>query len=72
VRLFSGLLEKDAVAALAHGSAAANPDSSATGVETPIVFLVLGLLVFLALAAHERFAGRIALPRRERLSREPA
>jgi hypothetical protein len=37
----------------------------------PIAFIVLGLLAFLALATHERFAGRLALalspsqPRRE-------
>jgi hypothetical protein len=68
VRLFSGLLEKDAVAALTHTTQTANPDSSATGVETPVLFLVLGALALLALAAHERFAGRIALPRRKLLS----
>lgn len=71
VKLFSGLLEKDAVGALTHTSQTSNPDSSATGVETPVLFLVLGALAFLALAAHERFAGRIALPRREQLRGEP-
>lgn len=68
VRLFSGFLGPDAVASLTHVLQPSNPDSSATGVETPVLFLILGLLVFLALAAHERFAGRIALPRREQLS----
>jgi VWA domain-containing protein len=71
VKLFSGLLEPDAVAALTRVSQTASPDASATGVETPVVFLVLGALAFLALAAHERFAGRIALPRTEPLSGEP-
>ena len=72
VKLFSGLLEKDAVGALTHVTQSTKPDASATGVKTPFVFLILGLLVFLALAAHERFAGRIALPRREHLSGEPS
>jgi hypothetical protein len=67
VRLFSGLLEKDAVAALTHVTQPTNTEAGATGVETPFLFLILGALVFLALAAHERFAGRIALPRREPL-----
>jgi hypothetical protein len=71
VKLFSGLLEPDAVAALTRVSQTASPDASATGVETPVVFLVLGALAFVALAAHERFAGRIALPRTEPLSGEP-
>jgi von Willebrand factor type A domain len=70
VKLFSGLLEPDAVAALTRVSQTTNPDASATGVGTPILFLVLGALAFLALAAHERFAGRIALPRPEPLSGE--
>jgi hypothetical protein len=68
VKLFSGLLEKDAVAALTRVTQPTKPDAGATGVETPVLFLILGLLVFLVLAAHERFAGRIALPRAERLS----
>lgn len=72
VRLFSGLLEKDAVAALTHVTQPTNTEAGATGVETPFLFLILGALVFLALAAHERFAGRIALPQRERLSGEPS
>ena len=50
------------------GRVHAGPDSEApvtasTAVSTPVVFLVLGLLVFALLAAHERFSGRIALPR---------
>lgn len=71
VTLFSGLLGKDAVAALTRTTQPTDPESNAAGVKTPVLFLILGLLVFLALAAHERFAGRIALPRRERLSGEP-
>jgi hypothetical protein len=71
VKLFSGLLERDAVAPLTRTTQPTDPESSASGVKTPVLFLILGLLVFLALAAHERFAGRIALPRRERLRGEP-
>jgi VWA domain-containing protein len=72
VKLFSGLLKTDAVAALTHVTQPSNPEAVATGVETPVLFLILGVLVFLALAAHERFAGRIALPRREPLGGEQA
>jgi von Willebrand factor type A domain len=71
VALFSGLLGQDAVAALTRTPRSNDSESSAARVETPVLFLILGLLVFLTLAAHERFAGRIALPRRERLSGEP-
>ena len=63
VKLFSGLLDKDALSAFSQASPRANPDSSSTGVRTPILFLVLGALALLLLAAHERFAGRVALPR---------
>jgi hypothetical protein len=65
VALFSGLLERDAVAAFAQGPARDEPEAASTPVDTPVVFLVLGLLVFGLLAAHERFSGRIALPRAE-------
>jgi len=63
--LFSGLLDKDAVAAFTNGPDRAAPVTASTAVDTPFVFLVLGLLVFGLLAAHERFSGRIALPRAE-------
>jgi hypothetical protein len=39
------------------------PTESSSGL--PIALLVLGALVLLALAAHERFAGRLWLPRPE-------
>lgn len=64
VSLFSGLLEKDAVATFAQTPAQAEPQPGSIGVSTPVLFLLLGALVFLLLAAHERFSGRIALPRR--------
>jgi hypothetical protein len=62
--LFEGLLEKDAIAGFAEQSPdAAEPDGGPARVEIPTVLLVLGALAFLALAAHERLAGRLALPR---------
>jgi hypothetical protein len=65
VALFSGFLEDDAVAAFAQNPERPEPTAASTGVDTPTVFLVLGFLVFGLLAAHERFSGRIALPRPE-------
>jgi hypothetical protein len=70
--LFSGLLDKDAVAAFTNRPDSADPVTASTAVDTPIVFLVLGLLVFGLLAAHERFSGRIALPRTEQTVGEAA
>lgn len=63
VSLFSGLLDKDAVAAFARTPDRSDAAVASTAVDTPVVFLVLGLLVFGLLAGHERFSGRIALPR---------
>ena len=61
--LFEGLLEKDAVATFSSQTPEqGKPEAASTGVNTPVLFLVLGALVFLLLAAHERFSGRIALP----------
>jgi hypothetical protein len=64
VALFSGFIGEDAIA----GFGATNPGdpeerAGSAGVETPVLLLALGLLAFLLLAAHERFAGRLALPR---------
>ena len=65
--LFEGLLRKDAIAGFtSRAPDTAEAQAGSTGVETPVLFLVLGTLVFALLAAHERFAGRIALPRVER------
>lgn len=64
VALFSGLLQKDALAGFAEQAPdARTPDAGSAGVGLPVALLVLGALVFLALAAHERFAGRLGLPR---------
>jgi len=64
LQLFAGLLQEDAFAA-PTSSAADEPVESDAGSRTPVVLLVLGCLLFLALALHERFGGRLALPRLE-------
>jgi hypothetical protein len=61
--LFEGLVGGDVVAGLAQTAAGDEPESGSSGVGLPITLLLLGLLVFLLLAAHERFSGRLALPR---------
>ena len=62
--LFGGLLEEDALAGFGQQSQGAErPDAGSAGVELPTELLVLGALIFLFLAAHERFAGRLGLPR---------
>lgn len=69
--LFSGLLDKDAVATFAQTPTQAEPEPGSIGVSTPVLFLLLGALVFVLLAAHERFSGRIALPHRQDPQGEP-
>ena len=68
--LFQGLLRKDAIAGFTSRAPGASAQEGSTGVGTPILFLVLGAFVFVLLAAHERFAGRIALPRVARAEQE--
>jgi von Willebrand factor type A domain len=71
--LFQGLLEKDAVATFtSQAPEQGEPEAASTSMNTPVRFLVLGALVFLLLAAHERFSGRIALPRLRRAGGDPA
>jgi hypothetical protein len=69
--LFSGLLEKDAVAGFAQAPDQSEPEPGSVGVSTPVLFLLLGALVFVLLAAHERFSGRLALPHRQDPEGEP-
>jgi hypothetical protein len=65
VAIFGGLLQKDAFAApLDSGDPL--PPASEVRSELPTALLVLGALVFLALALHERVGGRLALPRARR------
>ncbi len=62
--VFEGLLEEGAFAApVASGDG--RPVASEARSRVPVAFLVLGGLLFLALALHERFGGRLALPRPE-------
>jgi hypothetical protein len=65
VAIFGGLLQKDAFAAPLDGEDPLPPASDVRS-ELPTALLLLGALVFLALALHERFGGRLALPRPRR------
>jgi hypothetical protein len=68
VSLFSGLIDDDALADFAQQAPAEEePVAGSSGVSLRVSLLVLGLLAFLALAAHERFSGRLALPRPRRV-----
>jgi hypothetical protein len=60
--IFEGLLQKDAFAAPLDSDAPLPPASEVRS-SLPTALLVLGGLLFLALALHERFGGRLALPR---------
>jgi hypothetical protein len=72
LRLFEGLLGEDAVARLTpQGPDRGAPQGDAAGAKTPVAFLVLAGLVFVLLAAHERFSGRIALPSARPAEGEP-
>jgi hypothetical protein len=63
--LFAGLLEERAfVAPLDPGDTTPVPSEARSRV--PTALLVLGGLLFAALAAHERFGGRLGLPRLQR------
>ena len=60
--VFGGLLQKDAFAAPLDSDSPL-PRASDVRSSLPTALLVLGGLLFLALALHERFGGRLALPR---------
>lgn len=63
--LFAGLLEEGAFAAPLDPEDATSVPSEARS-RMPAALLTLGGLLFAALALHERFGGRLALPRLER------
>ena len=67
VALFEGVLGKNAFATLpaTDGHAQRLLSASATS-PVPTALLLLGGLLFVALALHERFAGRLAFPRTHR------
>ena len=60
--IFEGLLGKQALIP-PSGIASSEPLPTDASSGLPVALLVLGALVLLALAAHERFAGRLWLPR---------
>lgn len=59
--LFSGLLQEDAFV-VPLDPTDGSPSRSEARSQAPTSLLVLGGLVFLALALHERFGGRLSLP----------
>lgn len=61
--LFENLLGPGALSEPPAPQAGPRRPAGQVGVGTPVALLVLGGLVFAALAAHERLAGRLALPR---------
>jgi len=60
--LFGGILGPDAFTPLADGPVRAPEAPDARRRPLPKTLLLLGLLFLVALAAHERYAGRLALP----------
>jgi hypothetical protein len=63
--IFEGLLEEGAFAAPGGGAEALPLESDARS-DLPTALLVLGALLFAALAVHEPIGGRLALPRSRR------
>jgi hypothetical protein len=62
--LFAEYLDDGELAGFAQGAPDTDrEDAASAGVEMPLLLLALGLSAFIALALHERFAGRLALPR---------
>jgi hypothetical protein len=62
--IFEGMLGKEAlIPPSSVGSSSALLSDGSSGL--PVALLVLGALVLVVLAAHERFAGRLGLPRPE-------
>ena len=66
MRLYQGLLGPKAFASLPSGGGDERRFENAIGSALPTGLLVLGGLLFAALALHERFSGRLALPRQRR------
>jgi len=61
--IFAGLLDEDAFAVPLGSDAERLPLASEARSRLPVGLLVLGGFLFVVLAAHERFGGRLALPR---------
>jgi len=64
--IFEGLLEEGAFAAPLDAEEE-SPVRSGARSRVPVALLVFGGLLFAALALHERFGGRLALPRPQRV-----
>lgn len=64
--LFGGILGPEAFTPLSGGTARTPEPPEATRRPLPKTLLVLGALFLVALAGHERYAGRLALPRAQR------
>jgi len=64
--LFGGILGADAFTPIVDGPVRAAEPPDARRRPLPKTLIVLGLLFLVALAAHERYAGRLALPRAPR------
>jgi hypothetical protein len=60
-RIFAGFVEEDAVFEAPSSSAAVPEPETEAQSALPIALLVLAALLFLVLAAHERFGSRLAL-----------
>ena len=67
--IFEGLLQREQFTLPQGGSGDAPPPAYEATSSLPVALLVLGAFFFLALAAHERFTGRLALPARRRTER---
>ena len=64
--LFGGILGPGAFAPLTDGPVRAPEPPDARRRPLPLALILLAVLVLVALAGHERYAGRLALPRPER------
>jgi len=67
--IFEGLLQRGEFEVPADRTFDEPRSSSDASSDLPVALVVLGSLFFLALAAHERFAGRLSLPAAARVRR---
>lgn len=71
--LFAPYLDDKGLSGLtAQAPTGEEANASPAAVKLPVKLLVLGLLAFALLALHERFSGRLGLPRPSRADGEPA